>query len=408
MNEHIVLIHVVSEQTMQNLLPLLALQPARVVQLCSQGEKYAAAARHIEAAAREAGVVAQFQSCPLQSAFPNVNETRHALKQLLSVFPDAVVNLTGGTKLMCIGAFLGAGEFPVPILYCDTDRQAFISLAQQSLPPMPSFTETARRLTLRVVMAAHGKAPDAWRFDTAGPAELEFGRRAFELRWHLRREFQDCDYSRRVREFFRSDKSRIPSGKARLQALCEANLLDAFHEPVPRVVRELCEAAVAAGFLERRADGGFRVASPRPGRDLRGHVETVANLLDGAWFELTVLDFVRRSVEFADAHWSVEPRKTPDHKEAQSFGETDVVCLALPQGNLQVISCKTRVEKPLEHLESLRERSHNLGGRYAKATLAVLFVEGQQEKELRRWGDLLGVEILIGDEVVKGKVADGK
>ena len=124
-------------------------------------------------------------------------------------------------------------------------------------------------------------------------------------------------------------------------------------------------------------------------------METVANLLDGSWFELTVLDLIRRSSGFVDAQWSVEPLKN----EAQSFGETDVVCLGLPRGNLQVISCKTTLEKPLEHLEALRERSQNLGGRYAQATLAVLFPKA--EPELRRWGRFLGVEILVGDEALK-------
>jgi len=40
-------------------------------------------------------------------------------------------------------------------------------------------------------------------------------------------------------------------------------------------------------------------------------------------------------------------------------------------------------------------------GRYAKATLAVLFPRHEQVTELRRWERLLGVEILIGDEALK-------
>jgi ssDNA-binding Zn-finger/Zn-ribbon topoisomerase 1 len=87
------LIQLIGEQTMQNLVPLLALKPARVVQLCSQGKKYVAAARHIEAAAREAGVDAAFQTFPLQSAFPDISDTRDARQFWLvpSASPDSVV-----------------------------------------------------------------------------------------------------------------------------------------------------------------------------------------------------------------------------------------------------------------------------------------------------------------------------
>ena len=59
------------------------------------------------------------------------------------------------------------------------------------------------------------------------------------------------------------------------------------------------------------------------------------------------------------------------------------------------------MEKPLEHVESLRERATHLGGRFAKATLAILFATEPQAVNLRRWGRLLGVEILIGPEILQ-------
>lgn len=397
---NLTLIQLVSEQTMQNLLPLLAIKPAHVIHVRSRDASYAAAARHIEEAAREAGSNTRFEEHPLPSECPDVEETRLAVSGLLSRFPDAIVNVTGGTKLMGLGAYLGAVEFPVPILYCDTDRQSFISLGKRPTPALPSFKDTARSLSLRVVMAAHGKAPNAWRFDVATPRQLEFGRRAFDLRWRRREEFQRCDFGRRIREFFRGGRNRISSGEAQLRALCSADLCGAVPDPIPPAVREFLKAASDAGFLQPRA-GGFSLGDPPTGQSLRNHVEHLANLLDGSWFELSVLDLVRRSPTFADAHWSVEPLRLPERPEAQSFGETDVVCLALPQGALQVISCKTSLEKPLEHIEALRERSHNLGGRYAQAALAVLSPRSEQIADLRRWGKLLSVEVLLGDDVVR-------
>jgi hypothetical protein len=146
-----------------------------------------------------------------------------------------------------------------------------------------------------------------------------------------------------------------------LNALLHAGLLGTLPDPVPAPVLQFLHAAVQAGFLVRREDRGFNIASPPLGKNLHCHVEAVANLLDGSWFKLTVLDLVRRSSAFADAHWSVEPVTSCGHDEARSFGETDVVCLALPHGTLRVISCKTSLDKPLEHLEALRERAHNVG-----------------------------------------------
>lgn len=394
---------------MQNLLPLLALRPSHVIQICSAGERFTVAARSIETASSEAGVEAKFHSHTLASDCPDVTEVKEALKQLLADAPDAVINLTGGTKLMSIGAFLAADQHAtVPILYCDTDRSEFVSIGRAPLPEMPSFGEIASRLTLRIVMAAHGKAPDTWRFDSVSPAASEFGRRSFDLRWNHRKQFDDCQFSRRTRDFFRSDRGRIPSGTGRLTALCEANLLDALPDPVPSAVQDFCRAAGGAGFLAPLENGGWRIAPVAEGQSLRSHVETIANILDGSWLELTVLNLVQRSHLFADAHWSVEPLRNPGGEDNRSFGETDVVCLGLPKGNLHVISCKTKLEKPLEHLEALHERSQNLGGRFARAVLAVLFTRPEQVVELRRWERLLNVTVLMGDEIFQKFAVSGE
>jgi hypothetical protein len=197
-----------------------------------------------------------------------------------------------------------------------------------------------------------------------------------------------------IRGFFRSDKGRIPKHRATLEALIAADILGAFPDPLPAPVHEYLAAAVTAGLLRKDGDA-LHLALPPAGADPRSHVERIANLLDGSWLELSVLEFMSRSPRFADAHWSVEPRKS----EPDAFGETDIVCLTLPQGALQVISCKTVLRQPLEHLEALRERGTTLGGRFARATLAVLDVRPEEAERLRRWGRLLNVEILAGKEI---------
>ena len=402
MSSTLTLIHLVSEQTMQNLLPLLALKPGRVIQIRSRSPRFEAAARHTEAAARQAGIATEFQDYPLQSEFPDVDAVRRAIKQNIPIFPNAIVNITGGTKLMSLGAYLGASEFPVPILYCDSERLDFIPLGKYGIPAMASFAETAAALTLPVVMAAHGKALDDWSFDVATAEQLEFGRQAFELRHRHAAEFQQCNFSKQIRDFFRNDNGRIPGNQGKLQALCCARVDDCLRDPIPEPVKAFFDAAHRAGFLDIHPNGGFCLATDGAGRKLQKYVERIANILDGSWFELTVLDLVRHSKAFADSYWSVEPRSS----QALDFGETDVVAITLPHGSLQVISCKTAINQPLEHLESLRERSQKLGGRYARATFALLHAKPDQIQKLRHWGKLLSVEILIGEEVQRlGNVA---
>lgn len=394
------LIHLISEQTMQNLLPVLALRPDRVVSMRSPTERFKAAAASIESAVREAGLTPEFLDCPLPSKSPDPGHVQQAINQWLTQHPDAIVNITGGTKLMSLGAWLGAEEFPRSvILYCDSDRQTFLSVGANPLPEaIPDFGATARQLTLRTVMAAHGKLPDEWKFDSATPQLLDFGRQAFTLRWDYREDFSRSGFGQAIRGFFRSDKGRIPSARTKLDALVAADISGAFRDPLPRPVHQFLDAAVTAGLLRQEGDA-IRLAPPPAGENPKSHVERSANILDGSWLELSVLDFIRNSARFADAHWSVEPRKAQTGNDSATFGETDIVCLTLPQGALQVISCKTVLRQPLEHIEALRERASTLGGRYARAMLAVLEVSPNDEVRLRRWGRLLNVEILIGSEI---------
>jgi hypothetical protein len=175
--------------------------------------------------------------------------------------------------------------------------------------------------------------------------------------------------------------------------------MSVFVDALPPPVLEFIEAAITAGILVKDGDGRVHIAVSGTDPSLHSQVERAANLLDGSWLELAVLDFVNRSPHFTDAHWSVEPRRHAGAAETASFGETDIVCLRLPAGSLEVISCKTTIEKPLEHLEALRERSTHLGGRYARAALALLFASPAQETDLRRWGRLVDVDILIGEEI---------
>ena len=116
---------------MQNLLPIIALRPTLVIHLCSNSERFLQTARDLESAVKEAGISCDFQFKMLPSESPQMSDCKHAIKQLLSVFPDAVVNVSGGTKPMFLGTCLGAFEFDVPIIYCDSDLKQFTTLGKR-------------------------------------------------------------------------------------------------------------------------------------------------------------------------------------------------------------------------------------------------------------------------------------
>src|SRR5438067_857322 len=109
MTQSLALIQLISEQTMQNLVPLLALKPAHVVHLSTP--KTAARSAQIVEAARQANVIIELESIRL-SEMPSIPETSRAVLRAIVAAREAhqipVINFTGGTKLMSIGAYEAA------------------------------------------------------------------------------------------------------------------------------------------------------------------------------------------------------------------------------------------------------------------------------------------------------------
>lgn len=395
------IIHLVSGQTMQNLLPLIALRPQRVIQICSNDARFAQIAKHIENAAIVAEINAEFHTQILDSDSPDVESVRNIIKETLARFPTDVVNITGGTKLMSLGAYLGASEhIDVSILYCDTFHKRFVHVGGKTFPPkLPEFQKVSASLSLSIVMAAHGKSPDDWKFDTASDSERDFGQASWELRCKYPTDLQDfCDH---VRSFYRSENGRIPNSRTELDSLVAADLTKAFSGELSEPVRNYLDAAKEAGFLIQLPSGGYSLAGgPDKKRGLQRHVERISNLLVGSWLELSVLSFISRCARYRDPHWSVEATKQGQPKA--EYGETDIVAIDTNTSSLEIISCKTSLggkhgPQPLEHLEGLRTRATNLGGSHARATLALF--NPSNPKEILKLGRALNVEVLISEEI---------
>jgi CRISPR-associated protein Cas1 len=202
-------------------------------------------------------------------------------------------------------------------------------------------------------MAAHGTPPLQWVSTACTPDLLAFGREAFAIRAACGPESRDPglrDYDARLREHFHCGRNdRLPEARKELAALRDKPLPVASSPSATR----LLEAAVKARLLRRGTPGQFLpTCAPE-----RHALEHLANLLEGTWFELYVLDLAQRCPDLVDLHWSVRPK----HQELAAFGETDIVGVDTQAIGLRVISCKTSLggRQPLEHMEALAQRSRD-------------------------------------------------
>ncbi len=120
------LIQLISEQTIQNLLPILRLKPKKLVHLVTP--KTAGRSAVLKAAAKAAGLDPELEVIQL-SPMPGIPECFNAVVDAPAknkTEGQSVVNFTGGTKLMSIGAFAAAQTQTVPSLYVDTMDACFV------------------------------------------------------------------------------------------------------------------------------------------------------------------------------------------------------------------------------------------------------------------------------------------
>ncbi|MBN2452284.1 MAG: DUF1887 family protein, partial [Lentisphaeria bacterium] len=183
------LIHLVSQQTMQNLLPILALRPRKVVQVLSGHSRFPAVARDLERALDRVALASaggaprpECETVPVPGTSPGIEQTAKVLHGVADANPDCILNITGGTKLMSIAAWQVATGRDKPWLYCDTQMQRFVCTPHPQLSGVPPFDRVVASLTVDVVMAAHGAGTGRTPGTPLTPERLAFGRETYRLR----------------------------------------------------------------------------------------------------------------------------------------------------------------------------------------------------------------------------------
>jgi len=365
----IALLQLVSEQTLPNVFLSLALDPAQNILLHTPQTRrqcdWIARALHL------AGQTARPLRVELPDS-PDHHATGHAVVEQLTAARSAglapVINITGGTKLMSIGAFAAAHQQKAPACYLDTANRQFIAATSIPLPPPldsspAAFRRIADQLTVGILTAAHGietfvpgRDPAPW-LETArslaNDPELEVATHGFAKEYLDEGDRQPADYARIL-----------------------DTPLDALPEP-------LIESLAEAGHISLRndrwhlahADAGMvmRWATGERYDSIRTYFETIAPLqqviafLQGGWWELAVLEAAKASGRFRDLHWS------PNATRPGSSTPIEEDLLAVEDLNLAVFSCKRGGDRArlLRAFEELDSAARHLGGTFARRYLAV-------------------------------------
>lgn len=398
----VTLIQLISEQTIQNLLPILRLKPKKLIHLVTP--KTAARSAVLKAAAKAAGIEPELETVQL-SAMPGIPESFNAVADVLNKTRErgqTVVNFTGGTKLMSIGAFAAAQTQTVPSIYVDTMDACFVDGSTSPelntlLTGDWSFTPIRNQLRVDVLGVANGvsRITSGRSWQAMLPlAEYLFNHIADEEATHAA---------------MHGHTGIFPKG---LEPRTAKEWLPLFDKAIP-LPAPVAQLAVEVGLV-RPGPSANEVLLPDTSRAemayLANHQVTDYNtryfaavaplqhctaFFTGGWWEVVVCDAAQKSGLFRDLRWSanVGDRNGPDTEE-------DV--LGVDGVELLYINCKRGGSKArlLPLLEEVRARAATIGGSFNRRFLAVLRPpQGKVAANLQQQAAKLGIRLITGNNV---------
>lgn len=408
------LIQLISDQAMPNLLPALALAPHRLFHLTTARSR--PVAERITETCKRAGLKLESEE-RLLSPMPSLAEARRGVEYLARLATDAglqpVLNFTGGTKLMSIGAHEGARQLGIPSLYVDTQEQRFwngetgdFSILENALG---DFASAARKLRVDLVAFSNGVART-----TGGKDPKPF----IPLAEHLLR---DRDIEKRTWEAISGHEGFLAKtlGSSGSSPRDPNQILHLYEVPVTGLPESVSDLAVACGLLDETRDG-LMLASEIEGMNviasaqqllgerlerseyrqrlqrLRNAVQHPLNFLSGAWLEVIAADAMARSSRFHDIRWSVNV----GDKDGYDL-EEDVV--ALDGVRLAYVSCK-RSSRLHAHAEEIRARANRIGGIFSSCYYVIHEMPYGDLKVdlLQRCKQLGGIRVIASADFLKG------
>jgi hypothetical protein len=383
MPQPIGLIQIVSEEAMPSLLPMLALKPAAVTHIVSGS--FEQHSMHIMRAADSVGAAPdpnEYEERILQQ-MPSMADTNRAVSDAISVLQRKglrpVLNFTGGTKLMSIGAFKAASAAAVTSLYVDGGNRCFLDggtgpeLADL-LPTGLSLDTLAPKLSVTMFLVAHGceQKSRSRNIDALVP-----------LAKHLLMNREDEELA-----------FQAMAGKngafAKLKSVRNTNKWREADKISFQLPEKLAKVAEMAGIIARDGDQATLRAESTgskvhdPGLSLQARYQ----FFEGGWWEVVVADAVARCGDFADVHVNVSIAKG-----GRNPMEEDV--LAVQGLQLAYFSCKrSSADKLVRHLEEVDASARRLGGKFARKYLAVCHLPDWMRSDLQKRAAQLQVKLL--------------
>lgn len=395
------LLQFASDDVLVNLLPVMALRPARILQvrLADSGkgtrldQAPALFRQALQALAQEQafkGYQPKVVDVTMPGTSPDISETREFVATTLLGQPGMIINFSGGTKLMSMGAYLAALALGRASFGCDLQGQRFTNGRTAALERLPDLASLTKGFSIRLLMAIQGRNLDEWRSETATDPLRAFGLKAFELRsqhWGVLDNFNKA-----LRANFYTQGDKVPQEEDAIRALVTRPLPAAVTSSEP--ARQFLAAAAAAGLVKVEGPN-YRLHIPQFQRRV---VERAVQLVSSGWLELAVLDCMQRNPRYQTPLWNFEPAS----QQSSPHEDSDIVCIDSKDGTLKLICCKAVMTRsPHDHLESLAGRVQRLGS--GATGMFVLFKPSSgQESAIRQHARRLGLEVAIeADEIVK-------
>jgi len=366
MQNQIALIQIVSEQTMQNVLSLIAFKPAKVIYLITKPVEDRV--EWIVKATEQAGVSCQYEKIVMKK-MPAIDEsfrtTFDAIRRGKGCNLTPIVNFTGGTKMISIGAYSAARENKVPSVYVDTERECFINGGTGNMPCNlnldslwdETFRKSNRKITVPVILRANGIQGEMY-------SALAYSNEIYKAAECLFTIYQD----NKKRDGIIAEIRNKLSGKDRLI-----------------LPRQLMETGIKAGFFKCENDKCF-ISSNNP----FSHDRLFLSFFEGLWLEFFVMGQLISTNKFSDIQRGVK----------YLAKEWDI--LAVDSTKLYFFSCKSGKNFELSHIYEVANDAQSLGGRFTKKYLCChrLNKSIQLMENIRKLEEITGVKVLSGDDLM--------
>lgn len=392
------LVQIVSRQTMPNLLAAMAVRPERIVHVCTPAMKVTSG--NLVRAYADSGLRVRIveRDVAVHSA---MSEMFECVKGVAAEFPDAVVNFTGGTKLMSIGAYGAATSCKLPSFYVDTEMGRFLDgrtgagiggvFPKDNLDIM----QVSRQLKVHTIANANGIERV-----TGGRPWRKYAKLAGVL-------LRNPKVEQKCHDFASKAVNKAPRKYAEQKEWWS----ERYSNPID-LPGDVCRAAVEAGLFEEE-NGAFYASQehsrklanldlnrPCPPPVIFEAFEAAAwpfAFFNGNWWEIAVMDFLVKSGKHHDLAWSVYAGSRRDDSTDM---EEDI--LGVDGVNLLYVSCKRGGDKSKlsRVIEDVNSSSKRIGGEFAKKVLAVYVPPtGKQRGRLVNRCKELGIHLLEADEV---------